>query len=594
MLPAPRFSKSVQVYLVHIFIFSAVLVSVIRSLGPLMIFSDPSVQIGAALNWLSGDGFGIYQLGSDIAQPPRLEAVTLYPPGFSILVFLGLKIGLPLDVTLKVLYTAATLIGWYGWGRILQAILKLIDSPSFWGSAIALVFATILPLCFTFDWCGTDIFLWAGIPFVISLVYLLVRDASLKPDNFLLSRLFQLGLLISLLGAIRYIAVFLIPYVAVLILLQGKRLAQLTYLTYGLLACSVAAIAYKIFWSPQQTAHFSTMQVLDSDYLITRVTVMLKNFQQFGILLFSHLNQYPVLHWPALGIFLSSFFVLLLSRQQTLSARRKPTPVPIITDLKELLEGLHPSEVRQNWLSTLQEHLLLVNVVFVVFLIIISFFTTVGAYFNEPRYFYPLFPSLLWLAYSLIFRCLKHVHPMDWQNWLFRGLQGVSALYLALFLSFAGRSLLFYPMRVLGFHYIPDNSLVTYPADYPSRTLMTRHPQSYDRLMAMLRQDPKAIAISFANNLDFNHVTEMGVRRRIFRANQVFELAGAVASQGVRAYLVLDDPAINCTSEYCYFDSGRAIEFIDRLRSVKSVYQNKTEKIHVLLVEIPTGFRFRQ
>ena len=156
-----------------LFLISACILSIIRLLSPLKLTTDPSIQIGAALSLLNGEGLNnqivwdTKKVNSDISQGVELFPLLGHAPGFSLLVFLLLKLGFSLEIGLKLIYTIATLVAWLGWGLVFARIIYLIDNLSFMSSILALIFAVILPLYFTFDWCGTDIFLCCGIPFIV-------------------------------------------------------------------------------------------------------------------------------------------------------------------------------------------------------------------------------------------------------------------------------------------------------------------------------------------------------------------------------------------------------------------------------------------
>jgi hypothetical protein len=196
---------------------SAAIVVTARMLAPFEVGKDQAAQLEAAQRLADGLGLttnnGAPPHSFDIAEPPNAMYLTQWPPGLSLIVAGPLMIGVPLLISLKIIYGTITLVGWLGWGiiasRFTSGQLKL------WGRLLhaELVVAAILPIFVTPRWAGTDVFLWAGIPFV---VLLLLRSASRKP---LSGPLLGAGLLFGLLYCVRYTSFFLV-IAAFFILLQ--------------------------------------------------------------------------------------------------------------------------------------------------------------------------------------------------------------------------------------------------------------------------------------------------------------------------------------------------------------------------------------
>lgn len=70
-----------------VFFISACLLSIIRVLVPLKLTTDPSIQIGAALSLLNGEGLSNYVPNIDISRGVGLFPLLGHAPGFSLLVF---------------------------------------------------------------------------------------------------------------------------------------------------------------------------------------------------------------------------------------------------------------------------------------------------------------------------------------------------------------------------------------------------------------------------------------------------------------------------------------------------------------------------
>ncbi|MFN0084908.1 MAG: hypothetical protein ACKVX9_05930 [Blastocatellia bacterium] len=179
----------------------AVLIIGARLLAPFEIGKDQSLQLEAAQRLVAGQGltstyYAHYRSG-DIAEPPIAEPLTWWPPGFPLLIAALLKTGLPLLAVLKSLYGLVTLAGWVGWGRIAQRAFTPMDRPI--PFAPACLFAALLPVFHTPWWGGTDLFLWAGIPFILLLLFHREKEAP---------ALALAGLLLGALYAIRWASMF--------------------------------------------------------------------------------------------------------------------------------------------------------------------------------------------------------------------------------------------------------------------------------------------------------------------------------------------------------------------------------------------------
>ncbi|RPI50239.1 MAG: hypothetical protein EHM55_21845 [Acidobacteria bacterium] len=184
----------------------------IRVLAPFEVDIDQAVQIEAAERLATGRGLTSTYFGShplDLAKPAIAEKLTWFPPGFSLLVAAFLSCGVPLAAALRMLYVSVTLAGWWGWARIFRLLLaqQHLDGERPWGALGAV--ALLAPVFFTPAWTGTDVFLWAALPYVI--VWL--RKEQTHPYR----RAAAAGVLIGGLYSIRYAAAFLMATGAVLI-----------------------------------------------------------------------------------------------------------------------------------------------------------------------------------------------------------------------------------------------------------------------------------------------------------------------------------------------------------------------------------------
>jgi hypothetical protein len=206
-----------QKHVLLLVVISAILVIAVRLAAPFEVGKDQSVQLEAAQRLVEGKGLTttneVAQTSLDVAVEQQLKYLTWWPPGFSLLVAAFLYAGLPLSFTLKFIYALIALAGWIGWGLLAQ---RFMAQPIYIGQKtfrVNLLLAILLPVFFTPPQGGTDIFLWAGIPFFFML---LTRSDDTRRQ---LINAAIAGLLFGCLYTIRYVSVFL-GFAAMLILFQ--------------------------------------------------------------------------------------------------------------------------------------------------------------------------------------------------------------------------------------------------------------------------------------------------------------------------------------------------------------------------------------
>jgi len=201
-------------------LWAAALVTVLRWLSAAELGWDLTVQIQAAQNLLAGKGLSYYgPVGPDLAEPAQLFTLTDFPCGYSFLAAALIALGASVGVMVRVLGTVGTMLGWWGWGKLASPFFRdgLHYNPVWRGAGF--VIAIVSPLLFTPPWGGTDIFLWAAVPWVLGGV---VRAADKHvPGGRWLDGL--AGAVCGLCVLMRYASLFLVVYVAGLMLWQSRR-----------------------------------------------------------------------------------------------------------------------------------------------------------------------------------------------------------------------------------------------------------------------------------------------------------------------------------------------------------------------------------
>jgi hypothetical protein len=224
---------------------SAAAVTVIRLLHAADLGYDLTLQIQAGLNVLAGNGLTIYWPMSDgLADPLTLITLTQYPAGYSLVAAAFMGLGASPGAVVKVLGATATMAGWWGWARLAFPYMAHGAQGARFGAWAAYGIAIVSPLLFTSSWGGTDIFLWAGVPWV---VHYLTRASEARAQAPLRTDVVA-GALIGLLVLTRYASLFLAAYAVVVIAAQCRLRVGLTIRRLMATACGIVpALALQIW-----------------------------------------------------------------------------------------------------------------------------------------------------------------------------------------------------------------------------------------------------------------------------------------------------------------------------------------------------------
>ena len=180
---------------------------------------DLTAQLQAAQNLLAGRGLTTYwPTTGDIADPLTLQTLTHFPSGFSLCAAALMALGAGPGLALKIVGAAAMMLGWWGWARLAFAYMEEGWRQNGLWKWIAIAIAVLTPLLFTLSWSGTDIILWAAIPWVLVLV---VRSQALQSQGAL--RLDAIaGALTGFCVLVRYASLFLAGFVLLAIVCQCR------------------------------------------------------------------------------------------------------------------------------------------------------------------------------------------------------------------------------------------------------------------------------------------------------------------------------------------------------------------------------------
>jgi hypothetical protein len=222
---------------VALWLCAAVIVTVARVLNAADLGYDLTAQIEAAQNLLQGHGLSIYSLGGeeDLAQPARLLPLAHFPCGYSFCAAALIAMGFSVAAMLKTWGALATILGWWGWGKLAFSFFSDGLKRGWVWRWAAFIIAISTPLLFTPVWKGTDIFLWAAVPWVISWV-VKASDENVSRGRWLDG---LAGAVCGLCVLMRYASVFLAAYIGVLILCHAKTHLKILFQRWALFAAGL-------------------------------------------------------------------------------------------------------------------------------------------------------------------------------------------------------------------------------------------------------------------------------------------------------------------------------------------------------------------
>jgi len=193
----------------RLLILSAALVILARVAAPFQVGKDQGAQLEGSLRLLAGQGltdtYYARTAGLDITTDPVPGPTTQWPPGFSLAIAALLGCGISLITSLKLLYSVSTALGWCGWASICGKLFSElpVTGHSRILCAVPLIASILIPIFYTPLWNGTDVLLWAGVPWLV----LLTNRPVDAPSG--LRAAAAAGFLIGVLFAFRYASGFL-------------------------------------------------------------------------------------------------------------------------------------------------------------------------------------------------------------------------------------------------------------------------------------------------------------------------------------------------------------------------------------------------
>ena len=204
--------------LLAIWLTSAAIVTVARIFNAAELGELP-IQIQAGQHFLTGKGLTVYSSAgeADLTQPAKLQTLAHYPAGYSIYVTGLLAAGLSVATVVKLFFAITTMLGWWGWANLAyQFLADGLPRGRTWPIAAAVI-AGCTPLLYTMLWKGTDTFLWAAIPWVFCWLTTIPNQDTFRSCGVD----WLVGVLSGLAFVMRYAAIFLVIYAAIVIVCQS-------------------------------------------------------------------------------------------------------------------------------------------------------------------------------------------------------------------------------------------------------------------------------------------------------------------------------------------------------------------------------------
>jgi hypothetical protein len=551
-----------------IFLISAIIIILARLLAPFEVGKDQALQLEAAGRLSSGLGLTSTYFTTphpaDISTAPEPVHLTWWPPALSVLVAGFLALGIPLEVSLKMIYGVITLIGWIGWAIIASHFLAKPVTLGRRSYPVQFIIAAFLPIVATPLWQGTDIFLWAGIP-LVALWLLRSRESGSFVPYIVLA-----GLTFGFLYSVRYASAFL-GLAALLILAQANlpNIKAVIKKSSVFIISSLLVIVPTLLYIKLFSRHDSVLpEYFDTLHKTSNLQALLglvNGTRVTSVLLFG-----------------SNLFYLALLKLPTILSNAIGVCCFIAIILLPYIVLRRSAVSRKEYQKDIALTLSLLPLSLVVFLIASSLMAR-SHLFGIERYYKPLM-----LCCPLIFYEIAASKSLN------RVLRGVSitflfmfAFYICIFIPISGLSgerqarlvqtiLSYTPSRS------PGQSSTSQAINYPSRQIYSLKENSRSKVRELAQAYPGAI-FYLANQAYFIYETDSlhpdGAKPGItFRRlpRRVF-WNSAFTSKPVRVFWVLDQDT--------------RFDFVPD-SNLKLVYSDPYEKTRILESEFPAGYRF--
>ncbi len=562
--------ESLRKRLFAVVVFSALIITGARCLAPFEVGKDQALQLQAAVRLVDGMGltctYDMRLPPEDISKPMPAQVLTWWPPIFSLIVAGLLKAGLGIAVSLKLIYAIVTIVGWVGWGAIATVFFAAPLPIAGRRLPIGFLIAALAPVFFTLSWGGTDIILWAGIPYIVIGLYKSSQET--RPWIWLAMAGFIFGILYGVRYATSLVAIATFGYLVLTNFRNLKGLAQKLFVFFAAGALVILPVVLFVrIYSEQGGA---LPDYVDASYGITRL----------GQTLHRVFNYLPVTSNSVFCMPLLEEAILNRINVRILNYAFGLFCLIILLGLPAITFKMHAAADRKGpWKIAMALAFLPLSLVT---LLVAMVFITDQLMIEVSRYHEPLRLYCIMLYYGL---ATALAVP--------RLVKALSVGFLALFLGFI---LLYLPARavtpvkqddlvrfVLG--YTPDNSRLhtstSKELHYPGNQLYTLKEASRDKLRALHATYPDAIF--YASGYPFFVYDDCrsgapcpGVQLRKMPDKKFW--AKAYTTQPLKVFWVLNRPS----------DLPELLPENNR----KPVATDSYEKTYIFESDFPAGYRF--
>ena len=555
---------------VLLWLCSAAVVTLVRVFHAADLGYDLTLHTQAAQNLLEGNGLSIYALEGedDLARPNKLVALTHFPAGYSLYAAALLMMGFSVAAVLKVWGAAGTILGWWGWAKLAYPFFSEgLERGRVWrcaGSAVAIC----SPLLFTPRWQGTDIFLWAALPWVFAW---LVRASD---ENAPGGAWFDLlaGAVCGLCVLMRYSSISLVAYAGFLILCQSKACLKVSARRAGAFAAGLLPlVALQVYLS----FFVSVVEARPGGLNVRRgVWTGFERLWEGSWRLTS--ANFAVVWWMPGRVV--RFF--------TQSGEQAPWLLGVTFALLVLLPALFARKLGHSGPIAASRDVRMVAVGFFVALPLFLWACALAGnvYIGLSRYYIPLLPLAVFVAYAFAAADRKHESKMQ-------GLLRMTSLgYLTGYLCMAAVGVV---LLVLPGERGSDKreKLVStselYP--WPSTKMIYEFSAARRYVLDLLNDEPSTVLVT---NLENWYYADPSVDRS--RLHCLLNLRASYVSGPARILIMAREPfEAPADALYSFSESGvpRRVNYFEGLANLRLLRRFPGENVKILEVRIPDGSR---
>ncbi len=555
--------------LLTVWLCSAAVVTIARVFNA----ADPGelpIQIQAGQHLVAGKGLTVYSSPGedDLAQPAKLVGLAHFPAGYSLYAAALLALGAGVGTLVRFYFALTTMLGWWGWGILARHFFRGMSRNQFW-TATAFIIAACTPLLYTMPWKGTDIFLWAAIPWVLWWI------AKPLPDDTLGWRWFDFGagLLCGLTFLMRYAALFLVVYVAVVIVWQSIRRPKsmawrVGSFAIGLLPFFVPQIYLSLF-APNREA-------------IPDIFTLQRGLQSAA----NRIAQ-GIPHLPSANVALAWWMPHQLLDVLIRPGNQALWPVCLTVIGWGLLAVMVVRKVSANGATTAAGNLTIIAAGFLVMLpLFLLGWTGVAEYIYvfEPRYYLPVIPLAVLLGYELAI-------PAADENRFPMWLRNTSLMYVGAYLCIGLITItrLLLPGDVGTSARVKMMGMFSDRFHWPSIKMVTDYSPGRSYIAGLFRESPGAVLVT--NHEEWFYCDPTLDQSRIRRPK---DMRAEYVSGPARIIIAIQDHSpgpLTSVAWFGHYDQRWVADYFEELPAVRLLKAFPEEQIRVVEAIVPLGAR---